>query len=480
MKKLVILGIVIGMVAFMSFGYQAHATDVGGIISADTTWTSAGSPYNIIADIQVADGVTLTIEPGVTVNNGQILVWGTIYAIGTNISKINLNNVTIREPNISDSKAKITIQHAIINGGCPFYGGFGGVTEERRFTLLDSEINNASYIFLDHPSNDCYIERNIFIDSGGIQIQYGNANVYIRNNVFFQQTTQWAILAYSNITNNNVIAEYNSFFSIDRIALRLEASGSIVATNNFWNTTDSTIIDTMVYDRNDDLGVNNYILYEPILTEPHPDTPIFTDNQAPTSVCGGDQVVFDEVTLDGSGSYDPDPNGSIVTYYWKIQQKMPPNNYIEAYGVNPTISGLTKGFYDMCLTVTDDQGATDIDCCLLAVAGSCSCTPSYIHIQSIIPTTIKGSKGQKFGKVTVIVNDDCGNPVSGVDVTGTFTGDYSDTLTGTTGSDGSIILTTSTETKRPSYEFCIDTLSHGTLAYISSYNVETCDGFSWK
>ena len=113
----------------------------------------------------------------------------------------------------------------------------------------------------------------------------------------------------------------------------------------------------------------------------------------------------------------------------------------------------------MCLTVTDDGGASDSQCSLLAAAGSCFCTPSSIHVESIIPTTIKGSKGQNFGQVTVIVNDDCGNPLSGVEVTGTFTGDFSETLTGTTGANGTITLTTSSEVKKPYYNFCIDLLS---------------------
>ena len=201
-------------------------------------------------------------------------------------------------------------------------------------------------------------------------------------------------------------------------------------------------------------------------------------NVSPVSNCGEDRVVFDEVTPDGSGSYDPDPSGSIVSYYWKLTPNADPDNYIEANGVNPTISGLTNGFYNMCLTVTDNNGATGIDCCLLAAAGSCFCTPNTIHVESIIPSTAAGTKGSKFGQVNVIVQDDCGNPASGVDVTGTFSGDYLDSLTGTTGSDGSVIFTTSTETKRPTYEFCVDLLSHGSLTYVSSDNVEMCDGIS--
>jgi hypothetical protein len=43
------------------------STEVGGIISTDTTWTLENSPYDITATVQIPEGVTLTIDPGVIV-----------------------------------------------------------------------------------------------------------------------------------------------------------------------------------------------------------------------------------------------------------------------------------------------------------------------------------------------------------------------------------------------------------------------------
>jgi hypothetical protein len=45
----------------------ADETVVGGVVLADTTWTSDGTPYVIVEDVVVPAGVTLTIGPGVTV-----------------------------------------------------------------------------------------------------------------------------------------------------------------------------------------------------------------------------------------------------------------------------------------------------------------------------------------------------------------------------------------------------------------------------
>jgi hypothetical protein len=93
-----------------------------------------------------------------------------------------------------------------------------------------------------------------------------------------------------------------------------------------------------------------------------------SDHFPPVAEAGVDQVVFSEVTLDGSGSYDRDSNGSIESYQWNLQHRGDPTNNPSAEGVNPTFSSLAPGFYDVTLTVTDNDGATGTDTMLLAVA----------------------------------------------------------------------------------------------------------------
>ncbi len=61
-------------------------TEVGGPIISDTTWTLANSPHIVVANVEVWQGVTLTIEPGVVVKfqAGKLLqVAGTLIARGT-------------------------------------------------------------------------------------------------------------------------------------------------------------------------------------------------------------------------------------------------------------------------------------------------------------------------------------------------------------------------------------------------------------
>lgn len=62
------------------------------VIDSDTTWTKADSPHQLTGPLFVSQGATLTIEAGATVdlNDYNVLVNGTLRAIGTNSQKIQL------------------------------------------------------------------------------------------------------------------------------------------------------------------------------------------------------------------------------------------------------------------------------------------------------------------------------------------------------------------------------------------------------
>jgi hypothetical protein len=333
--------------------------------------------------------------------------------------------------------------------------------------------NKGSHITITPYTSDfrTNINENILIDSS-INLQGG----FVTKNAFYGVSEIYSVGDFEATST----VENNSFLNTLAVVVRLVCGGSnatMEATNNFWNTTDINSIDSMIYDAKDDLLCNNsFIDYIPILEEPHPDTPILDLNQAPSSNSGADQAVPDQVTLNGVGSSDPD--GSIVSYDWSLQHRTNSAYNRNASGDTPTVYNLDPGFYDVYLTVTDDGGMVDTDNMLLAVAGSCFCTPSTFHVEMIEPDILKADKGEKHCQALVKVVDDCGNAVSGATVYGTFSGDLSESVNGQTGGDGNVLLTTTVSSKsKPGFTFCVDDVINGTLTYAPADNVETCDSY---
>ncbi len=88
-------------------------------------------------------------------------------------------------------------------------------------------------------------------------------------------------------------------------------------------------------------------------------------NQPPTADAGGDQTVTDtddggdeDVTLDGSGSTDPE--GPIASWVWSE------NGGQIATGETPTVT-FAVGTHTVTLTVADGDGATDTDQVVITV-----------------------------------------------------------------------------------------------------------------
>ena len=87
------------LVALLALAYPpvAGATPVCGTISTDTPWTLDYSPYVMTCNVTVNAGVTLTIEPGVTVQGNaatSLIINGSLSAAGEESARITFTSTT--------------------------------------------------------------------------------------------------------------------------------------------------------------------------------------------------------------------------------------------------------------------------------------------------------------------------------------------------------------------------------------------------
>ena len=93
MKRSTILGAI--ALLWVAAIPAAAQTTISTDITTSTTWSTAGSPYEVTADIRVLNGAILTIEPGVVVEMGagtSLLIEGTLIADGTDIDRITFTS----------------------------------------------------------------------------------------------------------------------------------------------------------------------------------------------------------------------------------------------------------------------------------------------------------------------------------------------------------------------------------------------------
>ena len=206
------------IVFIATFGFGQ--TDVSGTITSNTTWGVSGSPYTIIANTVIMDGVSLTIDAGVTVLFSQdvylkALSGGTLIAQGTESDSIyftvtDINTVTNTEgiefasdavgSTVQNDTTYVSgsvfdycvFQHFITTGGgaisssdvsllyknCSFLNnqsGNGGA--------LDMSASNTTFYKVNFMGNSSSLGGSIYIHSGSSNKNIRIINCIAKNNV---------------------------------------------------------------------------------------------------------------------------------------------------------------------------------------------------------------------------------------------------------------------------------------------------------
>ena len=178
----------VGGLVFASNLYFAEAqngTNENGLINLDTAWTQAKSPYNLLGPVDVINGVTLTIEPGVIVNfnDNYIQVDGVLEATGSSDQQIYLNRGKIIFTSLSDKdNVESIIEHCVLNVSLEATASLeiisniitATVSVKGSCEILNNTIRNDILVLEGSP----IISNNVILN-GQIKIYLGKAAGYL-------------------------------------------------------------------------------------------------------------------------------------------------------------------------------------------------------------------------------------------------------------------------------------------------------------
>jgi hypothetical protein len=208
------------ILATIPFGLAQSGTNVNGIITSNTTWIQANSPYTFTGPVAVNTGVTLTIQAGVTVNIGTnfLQVNGTLVAKGRASELITFKGIMIRcyvETYMSFSQSSTSWDQGT---------GTGCIIQNCKITDVSININDASPKI---DESQIYSEVNPPANGGNINVNGGNP-IISGNNI----TVNNAI----NVAYGNPTIIYNTIYvssaSSNAIGIGGGGGSSIICDNN--------------------------------------------------------------------------------------------------------------------------------------------------------------------------------------------------------------------------------------------------------
>jgi len=171
--------------------FASAQTNITGSISTNTTFTTANSPYVIVNSIEVSPGITLTVQPGVTVkfNAGTYLhVRGTLNANGASFTgnagvtkgfwdgiyvsyenyetgNVNLNKCTVEyASNLYVRKGQLTLHSCIVNN----LSGTVRISSLGKLNIDSTKISNTNFPLTYYgtgtinPGNDIRLTDNTY------------------------------------------------------------------------------------------------------------------------------------------------------------------------------------------------------------------------------------------------------------------------------------------------------------------------------
>jgi PKD repeat protein len=172
------------------------------------------------------------------------------------------------------------------------------------------------------------------------------------------------------------------------------------------------------------------------------------------------------VSFSSSGSSDPD--GTIVGYSWNF------GDGGTSTSANPSHAYNSVGTFTATLTVTDDRGGTNSKSVTITVNPD---PAKVLHVESILISTVPSRSGTS-ARAAVTILDSASRAVTGILVTGRWSGITTGTSSGTTNDSGIATLNSKATKKSGTFTFTVTGVSGSGYTYDPRQNVKTTDSIS--
>lgn len=250
------------------------------IISEDTVWSS-NQIITLTEDVQIAQGVTLTIEPNVKIigNGHEIMTFGTLYAgqPGTNW-RVEFSNVNFQFGNDHSNPGRIEIYNADIASGS--FLDANGHARYGSFQVHGSSFDGTDGFYIWHPTSESEFWGNTFSNSRGMSIGTDYL-VNVQNNAFHNSSPayngQATIVSWASYgADDNIRVVDNTFYQSASYVLEVADgynNAHLFANGNFIEAANGSGGEQFVLDIQDSLTRTSDISLGVEATEPHPETP---------------------------------------------------------------------------------------------------------------------------------------------------------------------------------------------------------------